>query len=187
MLDMIGDRLKELRTAAGMTQPEFAEIAGTSKQYVFQLEKGVNRDPNPKLIERWAAHFKVRMEWITTGRLPKEAPSASPSADSQLERLTGDIILSAYREAVAKFEALGLHATSFKPLSDPDHADLLALSIIGQATAHETGGTDHVQAEVGRGATRANRKGSGAAGQDRQEEAGAQAKPAASKRRKSAA
>ncbi|WP_045764634.1 helix-turn-helix transcriptional regulator [Xanthomonas albilineans] len=72
---MIGDRLKELREAAGMNQPEFAAIAKTSKQYVGRLEKGYNKDPNPKFIELWARHFGVRMEWITAGQLPKDAGS----------------------------------------------------------------------------------------------------------------
>lgn len=62
-----------------MNQPEFAAIAGTTKQYVGRLEKGFNKDPNPKLIEQWAKHFNVRMEWIITGRLPKEsAETTSP-------------------------------------------------------------------------------------------------------------
>ncbi|WP_049887155.1 helix-turn-helix domain-containing protein [Xanthomonas albilineans] len=72
---MIGDRLKDLREAAGMNQPEFAAIAKTSKQYVGRLEKGYNKDPNPKFIELWARHFGVRMEWITAGKLPKDAGS----------------------------------------------------------------------------------------------------------------
>lgn len=54
---MIGERLLELRTSAGLTQPEFAAIAGTTKQYVGRLEKGFNKDPNPKLVELWARHF----------------------------------------------------------------------------------------------------------------------------------
>lgn len=77
---MIGERLLELRTSAGLTQPEFAAIAGTTKQYVGRLEKGFNKDPNPKLVELWARHFGVRMEWITSGKLPKEA-SVSDDGD----------------------------------------------------------------------------------------------------------
>jgi len=73
MLDMIGDRLKQLRLEHKLDQPEFAAIAGTSKQYVWRLENGHNKKPNPEFIQRWAAHFRVRMEWITSGKLPKEA------------------------------------------------------------------------------------------------------------------
>ncbi|WP_328591072.1 XRE family transcriptional regulator [Pseudoxanthomonas winnipegensis] len=76
---MIGDRIKELRTGAEMTQEQFAVIAGTTKQYVGRLEKGINKDPNPKMIEAWARRFRVRMEWITTGNGPK-VDSADPLA-----------------------------------------------------------------------------------------------------------
>lgn len=79
---MIGDRLKELRDDANLTQPEFAAIAGTSKQYVGRLEQGKNLNPNAKFIERWAAHFGVRMEWITTGKGQKRA---APSASAEIE------------------------------------------------------------------------------------------------------
>lgn len=73
MFDMIGDRLKELRLAVGLDQVQFGAIADTSKQYVSQLENSVNKKPNPEFVQRWAAHFKVRMEWITSGKLPKDA------------------------------------------------------------------------------------------------------------------
>jgi phage repressor protein C with HTH and peptisase S24 domain len=75
---MIGDRLRELRLEAGLNQPEFAAIANTSKQYVGRLEKGFNKDPNPKYIAAWAKHFKVRIEWIISGKLPKEELVAPP-------------------------------------------------------------------------------------------------------------
>lgn len=81
MPPMIGDRLKDLRTGAGIDQPGMGKIAGTSKQYVWRLEKGLNKDPNPHYIERWAKHFRVRMEWITTGKGPKEALIERPQDD----------------------------------------------------------------------------------------------------------
>lgn len=73
---MIGDRLKELRLEHNLDQPAFAAIAGTSKQYVWRLENGANKKPNPEYIQKWAAHFGVRMEWITSGKLPKAAGEA---------------------------------------------------------------------------------------------------------------
>lgn len=91
MLDMIGDRLKELRLEHKLGQPEFAAIAGTTKQYVWRLENGHNKKPNPEYVQRWAAHFQVRMEWITSGKLPKEAVSATsePANDDPWADVTG--------------------------------------------------------------------------------------------------
>lgn len=86
LVDMIGDRLKELRVAAGMNQPEFAAIVGTSKQYVSQLESGKNQIPNGELIEGWARHFKVSMRWLVSGTGQKHA-EALQDAGSHLVRL----------------------------------------------------------------------------------------------------
>lgn len=77
LVDMIGDRLKELRVAAGMNQPEFAAIVGTSKQYVSQLESGKNQMPSGEYLEGWARHFKVSPRWLVSGTGPKYAESAS--------------------------------------------------------------------------------------------------------------
>jgi transcriptional regulator with XRE-family HTH domain len=152
---MIGDRLRELRLEAGMTQPEFAAIAGTTKQYVGRLEKGFNKDPNPKLIEQWARHFKVRMEWITTGKTPKAAASLAasrhPGPESQLERLDASIILRTIRrmrEATKKVEGESVDVEA-----DPElFAEILRLTIIETAesgdgerriwaTSRQSGGT----------------------------------------------
>lgn len=80
LIDMIGDRLKELRIAAGMNQPEFAAIVGTTKQYVSQLESGKNRKPNGEFMEGWARHFKVSLRWLVSGTGPKYAGTATDGA-----------------------------------------------------------------------------------------------------------
>lgn len=71
LIDMIGDRLKELRTAAGMNQPEFAAVVGTSKQYVSQLEAGKNLNPRADYVEGWARRFGVNSRWLISGTGPK--------------------------------------------------------------------------------------------------------------------
>mgnify|MGYP001399002129 CR=1 FL=1 len=86
----IGDRLKSLRTAAGMTQPEMAAIAGTSKQYVSQLEGGKNQIPNGQFLEAWSRHFRVSLRWLTTGKGPREE---GPIA-SQPERLNPEMVMA---------------------------------------------------------------------------------------------
>lgn len=81
ILDMIGDRLKELREGGNLNQVQMGQVAGISKQHYGRIEKGIIEKPAPDLIERWARHFRVRMEWITTGKLPKEAaPPTAPAA-----------------------------------------------------------------------------------------------------------
>lgn len=77
ILDMIGNRLKQLREEAGLTQLAFAEIAKTSKQHVSQLESGRNKEPAAEFLRKWAKRFRVRMEWLTAGELPKESTDGS--------------------------------------------------------------------------------------------------------------
>jgi transcriptional regulator with XRE-family HTH domain len=83
IVDMtIGDRIKELRTEAGLTLEQMGDIAGTSKQYVSQLEKGANKVPSGQMLSAWSLKFGVDIQWLITG---KGARSASvvrePSAE----------------------------------------------------------------------------------------------------------
>lgn len=80
LVDMIGDRLKQLRVDAGMNQPEFAAIVGTTKQFVSQLESGKNQKPNAELLEGWARHFRVNLRWLVSGTGPKNAPVPADDA-----------------------------------------------------------------------------------------------------------
>lgn len=89
MIDMqtIGDRIKLLR--AEMTQQEMARIAGTTKQYVSQLESGRNQVPNSLILDAWARHFRVSLNWLLTGSEARQ-PSAQESQPVGLDvdRLT---------------------------------------------------------------------------------------------------
>lgn len=87
LVDMIGDRLKELRTAAGMKQPEFAAIVGTSKQYVSQLESGKNVMPSGGFLEGWARYFGVNPRWLVSGTGPKYAADGSHLVRLDPERI----------------------------------------------------------------------------------------------------
>ncbi|HYG07319.1 MAG TPA: helix-turn-helix transcriptional regulator [Stenotrophomonas sp.] len=77
----IGQRLLELRLEAGLTQPEMAALADTSKQYVSQLEKGANKIPNGQMLEAWARHFGVSIQWLATGKGPR-TPSPAAAGDA---------------------------------------------------------------------------------------------------------
>lgn len=176
---MISDRLRDLRIGAGLSMEQMGAIAGTSKQGVNGIEKGRVKEPSPVMLATWAAHFGVRTDWLILGKPPKE------SAESQLGRLTGAIILAAYQEAIAKYEhSTGLNATSFHPFEDEDDAALLASCIVAQLSAD---GTISSQVVENDGSTGANRSGSAVAGKDRPAEARGESKPAHRQRKKSAA
>lgn len=91
---MIGDRLKELRIAAGMTQLEFAAVVGTSKQYVSQLESGKNLKPSGDFVEGWARRFGVNVRWLISGIGPKHA---AVDSGSQLLRLDPNMLAETHK------------------------------------------------------------------------------------------
>jgi transcriptional regulator with XRE-family HTH domain len=106
LVDMIGDRLKELRTGAGMNQPEFASIVGTSKQYVSQLESGKNLMPSGEFMEGWARHFDVSPRWLVSGSGSKYA-ATSAVHHSQTLRLDPDMIAETHRVLRELYEESG--------------------------------------------------------------------------------
>ena len=111
MLDMIGDRLKQLRLENNLDQPSFGAIAGTSKQYVSRLESGLNKKPNAEFLQAWASHFGVRLEWLISGKGPKEASpvgaNSSPPS-SQSERLDAARLAAAIQLSRRALENMGV-------------------------------------------------------------------------------
>lgn len=99
MLDMIGSRLKQIRTDAKLTQPAFAAIAGTSKQYVSQLESGRNQTPTPVYVERWARHFGISVRWIVSGDGPMRQSAAQSDDWADVHATTQRVGLGAGVEA----------------------------------------------------------------------------------------
>lgn len=170
------DRAKLQMKVLGVTQEDLIPIFGvTTRGAVGHYLRG-RRDPSVAAMVALADRLQITLDGLLRGR----------AAPSQLERLTADTILSAYREAAIKFGATGMPVTSFKPQSDPEHAGLLALSIIAQLTASPSDSQTQVDVEVGRGAARTDRKRSGTVGEDRAQEVGGKGKSAPSKQRKSA-
>lgn len=123
MLDMIGDRLKQLRTDAGLNQPEFAAIVGTTKQYVSQLESGKNQTPNATYMEGWARHFRVNLRWLVAGTGKKYATVADEDTDwanivsvRQAASLGDGAVPDEYAEThKLKFRADSLHRKKLTP------------------------------------------------------------------------
>lgn len=71
-----------------MDQVQTAEVAGTTKQFVSQLENGKNQNPRAELVELWARRFGVTVKWLATGKGPKHA-DASHDSDGEWADLLG--------------------------------------------------------------------------------------------------
>ena len=64
--NMIGVRIKELRTQLGMNQTEFAQRLGGTQQQICQLERST-RNIRPAVISSICGNFNVNERWLRTG------------------------------------------------------------------------------------------------------------------------
>lgn len=65
-MSTFGDRIKELRKSAGLTQQKFAERIGTKQNTVAQYEIGRNVPMDP-VITAICREFNVNEVWLRTG------------------------------------------------------------------------------------------------------------------------
>ena len=63
----IGQRIKELREARGLSQEKFGKRVGVTQQYVGALESG-KRNPGPALVFMIAKKFGTSEAWIKEGK-----------------------------------------------------------------------------------------------------------------------
>lgn len=159
-----------------VTQAAIARALGVSPQTVSAWRtNGVSKDG----ADYAATKFNVPAAWIMYG-------TGMLFAQSQPARLTGDMILSAYRAARKAITLTGLEADDFSPDSDPVDADILARAILQQMAEQSTAGSPgHTEPEVGHGGS--HRQDGRAGGAEGAAEAGRESKPAAGKSRKHAA
>src|SRR5207253_11425781 len=96
----LGERLRQLRVSAGLTQTELAG-EGFSKEYVSQIERGKTR-PTRETIEWLAARLGVDSGFLANGVATDERgrlEGALARAEALIEALKND-------EAATEFESL---------------------------------------------------------------------------------
>lgn len=59
-------RIQQIRKTAKMTQDEFADKIGLSKNFVWMIEKG-ERTPSERTIKDICREFKVNYDWLVNG------------------------------------------------------------------------------------------------------------------------
>jgi len=96
---VVGKRLRELRTARGLTQAEFGKLIGVGKSAVSQYESGA-RAPDTAALRRIAASFGVTTDWLLgldesrdpMVKEPRAVYSAGNSGkDQDLERFLNEL------------------------------------------------------------------------------------------------
>ena len=62
----MNERIKQIRSAAKLTQADFAERIGLSRNYIAQVEMGI-RDLSDRAIRDICREFNINEEWLRTG------------------------------------------------------------------------------------------------------------------------
>lgn len=65
-MDIIGERIKEIRKLAKLTQKEFGQRISVAQTYLSQIEKG-ERDATEKIIKLISHEFNIDEDWLRTG------------------------------------------------------------------------------------------------------------------------
>ncbi len=77
--EIVGKNLKRLRDNAGFTQEQLAKLAGTSKGYISDIERGI-RNLGKDVMERFCKTFKVE-SWEF--HITNNSPIASTNLQSK--------------------------------------------------------------------------------------------------------
>jgi transcriptional regulator with XRE-family HTH domain len=62
----MNERIRSVRAAAGLTQPEFAEKLGLTKNFISLIENG-QREPSDRTVRDICRVFGVNEIWLRTG------------------------------------------------------------------------------------------------------------------------
>ncbi len=81
-------KLKSLRTAKGLSVIELAEASGVSPPYIWQIEKGMKKNPSGEVLKRLAAGLGTTVAELleTSLAIPKETLAEVPSSLRRLVR-----------------------------------------------------------------------------------------------------
>lgn len=85
---MIGQRIKQIRNSKKLTQDDFAEIIGLTKNFISLIETG-NRTPSDRTISDICRVFHVNESWLRTGDGEMFKPV---NRDAELAAFLGDIM-----------------------------------------------------------------------------------------------
>lgn len=86
-MNEIGQRMRELRESARLSQMEIAKLCGTNQTTIARMEAGKTA-PSVKILVWWADYFNVSMDYLTCrtdqpeGKLYERKPIVNaPSGD----------------------------------------------------------------------------------------------------------
>lgn len=98
------DRIKQVRQSEGLTQAEFAEKIGLSRNFVAMIEIG-QREPSDRTVRDICRVFNVNESWLRTGEGEMHTPK---TRSEELAEIFADVQISddARARLVKAFAAL---------------------------------------------------------------------------------
>ena len=85
---MINKRIVEIRKDADMTQQQFADRMGISKNYVNLIENG-KKNPGDRLLADICREFDINKEWLYNGTGKKKIDRPE---NQELSRFLNDVV-----------------------------------------------------------------------------------------------
>jgi transcriptional regulator with XRE-family HTH domain len=84
----IKEKLNMLRVAKGLSVAELAEVSGVSPPYIWQIEKGMKKNPSGEVLKRLATALGSTVAELleTSLAIPKEALAEVPPSLRRLAR-----------------------------------------------------------------------------------------------------
>lgn len=85
-MNKIGQRMRDLRENANLSQVEIAKLCGTNQTTIARMETGKTA-PSVKILVWWADYFDVSMDYLTCrtdkpqGKLYKGKPQMNASSE----------------------------------------------------------------------------------------------------------
>lgn len=104
-VETIGDRLKFALEEAGMGMNAADRAVDQGAGYTSRLASNKKKRPDPAILQRYADALGVRLEWLTTGRLPmrQETEGGSESHYDRGTRLFLELFLDERRLVAEEF------------------------------------------------------------------------------------
>ncbi len=153
----LGDRLRQLRSAAGMTQ---SDLAGDrfSKEYVSQIERGKTR-PTRETIEWLAAQLGVDAGFLTSGvasdergriegALARAEALYEASEDGEAAEAFEQLVSAARATGIAELQVRALVGAGLAKMRVSDHRAALALLNEARAITEAASFSDVERADV---------------------------------------
>jgi transcriptional regulator with XRE-family HTH domain len=102
---LLGERIRELRKAKGLTQDQFAELIGVEQKHVSRVELGKSFPPLERL-EKMAQVLEVHLKDLFDFVRPLDVKASAEGVEAMLEQLDDEHRKIASKIFVGVVEAL---------------------------------------------------------------------------------